>query len=192
MKNPFLSDYIRIYRNFIDIQTCSDITNLLASQENIWRKHSWTSYDEKKGKLENHTKEDDFIVTDVISEEMQKFFEDALFSANQMYSDDLKMDGSLISNLSSVRINRYTTGTKMHEHFDAIKSLFESGRGSPTLSFLGALNNDYTGGEFFMFDNMEIKLNAGDVMIFPSAFMYNHRVDTVKSGERWTFVSWGF
>ena len=43
-----------------------------------------------------------------------------------------------------------------------------------------------------MFDNLHINLNAGDIMVFPSAFMYTHEVKPITSGERWSFVSWGF
>ena len=53
------------------------------------------------------------------------------------------------------------------------------------------LNNDYEGGEFLMFDEeKEFKIKAGEIMIFPSVFLYPHRVAPVTKGVRDTFVSW--
>ena len=41
-----------------------------------------------------------------------------------------------------------------------------------------------------MFEDKEIKLKTGDILIFPSNFMYPHRVEPVKKGTRFSFVSW--
>jgi predicted 2-oxoglutarate/Fe(II)-dependent dioxygenase YbiX len=42
------------------------------------------------------------------------------------------------------------------------------------------------------FKDYEIKLNAGDILIFPSVFMFPHRVDKVSKGTRYSFVSWAW
>jgi predicted 2-oxoglutarate/Fe(II)-dependent dioxygenase YbiX len=41
-----------------------------------------------------------------------------------------------------------------------------------------------------MFDDYEIKFKAGDLIIFPSIFLYPHLVKPVKKGTRYSFVSW--
>ena len=46
------------------------------------------------------------------------------------------------------------------------------------------------GTSFTTLDEKEIKLKAGDVMIFPSVFLYPHKVAPVTKGVRDTFVSW--
>ena len=46
-------------------------------------------------------------------------------------------------------------------------------KGIPILSCLGVLNDDYDGGEFVMFEDFEIKLEQGDLLIFPSNFLYS-------------------
>ena len=63
-------------------------------------------------------------------------------------------------------------------------------KGIPTLTALGSLNNDYTGGKFIMFDDMEIEMKAGQIMVFPSNFLYPHKVTEIFEGTRYTFVSW--
>jgi hypothetical protein len=94
---------------------------------------------------------------------------------------------------SKVRWNRYSENKKMALHIDHIKSLFDGDRkGIPILSILGMLNNDYEGGKFIMFDNYEIELKAGDLLLFPSVFLYPHKVTPVTKGERYSFISWSW
>jgi predicted 2-oxoglutarate/Fe(II)-dependent dioxygenase YbiX len=51
-------------------------------------------------------------------------------------------------------------------------------------------STDYEGGEFIMFQDHEIKLKKGDLLIFPSVFLYPHKVEPVKKGIRYSFISW--
>lgn len=94
---------------------------------------------------------------------------------------------------SSIRYNRYQKGSTMHMHADHITSLFDGQRkGIPILSIVGLLNDDFNGGEFMMWDDpaTDIKLAAGDILIFPSNFLYPHTVKHVNNGTRYSFVSW--
>ena len=98
------------------------------------------------------------------------------------------------SGYSSIRYNRYQNNKLMANHCDHIHSLFDGERkGIPILSILGILNDDYKGGEFIMFDeDEEIKLKKGDIMVFPSNFLYPHTVKPVTEGTRYSFVSWAW
>ena len=60
----------------------------------------------------------------------------------------------------------------------------------PILSIVGVLNDNYQGGEFIMFDDYEIKFKPGDIIIFPSVFLYPHLVKPVTKGTRYSLVSW--
>ena len=92
---------------------------------------------------------------------------------------------------TDIRFNRYKKDKTMAKHCDHIHSMFDGERkGVPILSIVGLLNDDYEGGEFIMFDDMEIKLKQGDVLIFPSNFLYPHKVNPVTKGIRDSFVSW--
>ena len=77
-------------------------------------------------------------------------------------------------------------------HCDHIHSMFDGNmKGIPILSVLGLLNDDFEGGEFLMFDDeKQINLKAGDIMVFPSVFLYPHRVAPVTKGIRHAFVAW--
>jgi predicted 2-oxoglutarate/Fe(II)-dependent dioxygenase YbiX len=81
----------------------------------------------------------------------------------------------------------------MKLHCDHIHDLFDGQvKGVPILTIVGLLNEDFEGGNFLLWDNENINLETGSVVIFPSNFMYPHRVSTIKSGVRYSFVSWAW
>ena len=76
-------------------------------------------------------------------------------------------------------------------HCDHIRDMFDGERkGIPIVTILGILNDNYKGGNFILFDNYDVNLREGDVLIFPSVFMYPHKVKPVTEGIRYSFVSW--
>ena len=94
---------------------------------------------------------------------------------------------------SQLRFNRYKKNQIMSRHNDHIHNLFTGDiKGIPMLSIVAVLNDNYEGGEFIMFDDYEIKFKAGDLIIFPSVFLYPHLVKPVTKGTRYSFVSWAY
>ena len=92
---------------------------------------------------------------------------------------------------NEIRFNKYSLKTKMAEHCDHIHSMFDGSRkGIPILSIIGLLNDNYKGGGFIMCEDKKIELKAGDIVIFPSNFLFPHKVEPVTKGTRYSFVSW--
>ena len=86
---------------------------------------------------------------------------------------------------------RYFPGQTMQNHCDHIHDIFDGERkGIPTLSIIGILNDDYEGGELIMFEDKKIDTKKGDLLIFPSNFLYPHKVTPVTKGVRYSYVSW--
>jgi predicted 2-oxoglutarate/Fe(II)-dependent dioxygenase YbiX len=54
---------------------------------------------------------------------------------------------------------------------------------------VGQLNDSFEGGEFVVLDKT-IKMKAGDLLIFPSNFIFEHQVKTITKGTRLSFISW--
>jgi len=53
------------------------------------------------------------------------------------------------------------------------------------------LNEDFVGGEFAFFDREIMMRNSiGDVIVFPSNFMYPHEIMPVISGTRYSIITW--
>ena len=59
-----------------------------------------------------------------------------------------------------------------------------------TLTLLGTLNDDYEGGEFVIWGDKEVEIPPGSIAVFPSNFLYPHKVNPVISGVRYSYVSW--
>lgn len=190
MNLPYVTDYIFVARNAIDPIICQRIINENRELDETWSKHSWTTHDPESGKLKQHSRYEGELSVKCVDPVMTDLLIDCIEKAILTYTNKTGVGDSIYNHMSQPRINRYTTGSNMAKHNDAISSLFEKGVGSPTLSIVGVLNTDYTGGDFIMFDNMHIKLQAGDILIFPSTFIYTHEVTTVTEGERWSFVTW--
>jgi predicted 2-oxoglutarate/Fe(II)-dependent dioxygenase YbiX len=142
----------------------------------------------------------DFDVLDATAE-IQEMLYPYLSQAIQNYNTIISKENSFESFISTasvtrccqVRFNRYKKNTLMRTHHDHIHNLFDGEqKGIPILSIVGLLNNDFSGGDFIFFDNYNVKLTAGDVMIFPSSFLYPHRVEEITSGTRHAFVSWAY
>ena len=77
----------------------------------------------------------------------------------------------------------------MSEHIDNIHHSHGQQYGYPHLSVLLFLNEDYEGGEFVVADN-EYQTEKGSAIIFPSNFMFPHKVNKIEYGTRWSIVSW--
>ena len=93
---------------------------------------------------------------------------------------------------SPIKYNKYEVGTMMRRHYDHIHSIFDGKmKGVPIVSIVGNLNEDYEGSEFHC-RGKEIKLKTGDILMFPSNFMYPHEVTECTKGTRYSFVSWAF
>jgi hypothetical protein len=85
---------------------------------------------------------------------------------------------------SGFDILRYDIGQYVGSHIDD--------HAPRVLSMSIGLNDDYTGGEFRFWknDNYIIKVPSGCAIMFPPNFMYPHEVLPVKSGVRYSMLTW--
>ena len=185
-----LKDYILHLNNWIPKNICQKSIKELSSYD--WNRHTWTSSQSFKQVSKNGNKE-----LDVCYGYQLTFYNDLMnltWKALEKYIVIDKIGGETFDGwkgFSSIRFNRYKKNQIMSKHSDHIHSLFEGEkRGIPILSIVCVLNDNYQGGEFIMFDDYEIKFKAGDLIIFPSLFLYPHLVKPVKKGTRYSFVSW--
>jgi len=191
-----IEDYVFHKRNFLDRQFCKD--GIISLEEGVWDKHTWEFYDGQSlssvslsKQMEPSYKEDSSHFTVNVTS-LNHFIIEELHNAIKEYFSHLGFDwfNSWLG-YSSIKFIKYSLGETMVDHYDSIHSLFDGERkGIPTLSIIGTLNDDYEGGELYMFMDKKIDMKAGDLLIFPSTFMYPHRVDPVKNGTRYSYVSW--
>ena len=186
-----LKDYILHLDNWIP-QNIIDKSIKELSNNSIWQRHTYSNSKTFIEKSKNGNKELD--VCDGFNLTYFKELHELTWKALEKYIVIEKLGGETFlgwKGFSQIRFNRYKKGQIMSKHQDHIHSLFSGDiRGIPILSIVGVLNDDYEGGEFIMFDDYEIKFKAGDLIIFPSVFLYPHLVKPVKKGIRYSFVSW--
>jgi len=181
-----IEDYVKVYENYFSQDFCESVITSL--EKGYWEKHHYyTSEGTHK------TYDDDLSISYEAIPEYDELHKATWNIINQYIKKDLEEFSwfNTWHNFSKIRFNKYTGGTNMKPHCDHIHSLFEGpAKGVPILSVVASLNNNYEGGEFIMWENEKIHLPAGSIMIFPSNFMYPHRVNTVTSGTRYSYVSW--
>jgi hypothetical protein len=86
---------------------------------------------------------------------------------------------------SGYSLLRYKTGDFIGQHIDA------SGRSPRELSCSVALNDNYEGGEFAFFNKkLKVRLKKGDIIMFPSNFMFPHEILPITSGIRYSLITW--
>jgi predicted 2-oxoglutarate/Fe(II)-dependent dioxygenase YbiX len=191
-----LSDFILI-ENLLDEKACKKIISFSESQK-LWQKHTWydgksSKYFAKKGDAEyDEYEEFDVFYLNENHDNINNIIYPILIDFCKKYCSIFSFDGStFVSRIFPIRVNKYDQNTEMKKHFDHIQSLFSPPiKGIPALTILGFLNDDYEGGKFILFDDQEIETKQGDIIIFPSNFMYPHSVNKINKGTRYSFVTW--
>lgn len=186
-----LNDYVKHYKTFLNKDICDKTVKELESLDNSsWSEHKF--YDLSTNKLETLSGDQELSVAFSNKVSTKEIIMKQLWNGIHDYISDLKFTWySTWNGYTQIRFNKYSKNKKMAEHCDHIQSMFEGkNRGIPTLSVLGILNDNYKGGEFIMFQDEEIKFKKGDLLIFPSIFLFPHKVEPVKKGTRYSFISW--
>ena len=185
-----IEDYIYV-ENHIPAELCKLLIDECNKKE--WKKHTWNNY--ATGTFESEeTKELDVMPC---TQEQQNKITPYLVKALDKYQEKHsvpgdKTQGPWLTKFSPIRFNRYVVGNMMREHYDHIHSIFDGKmKGVPIISIVANLNEDYEGSEFYC-RGKEIKLKTGDILLFPSNFMYPHEVKEATKGVRYSFVSWAF
>ena len=186
-----LKDYIFHLDNWIPKNICNKSIEEL-SNDNTWERHKFSDSQTFEAESKNGNKELDICFGDNLT--YLKELHNLTWKALEKYIVIDKVGGETLegwAGFSQIRFNRYNKNQIMSKHIDHIQSIFTGEkRGIPFLSIVCVLNEDYEGGEFIMFDDYEIKFKTGDLIIFPSIFLYPHLVKPIKQGTRYSFVSW--
>lgn len=180
-----LDQYVAIY-NINDPELCKQI--IAKQDESAWIKHGY--HDAYTGENISYPDDLDMSYQDVqVTNKLQKFFETCVVD----YIKNVAPIQFVCKALTPIRCNRYKIGTNMKPHVDHIHTIFDGERkGVPILSVVALLNDDFEGGDFLMFGGKKVKLVAGDVIVFPSNFLYPHAVTSITKGVRYSCVSWGY
>lgn len=181
-----IKDYVKVY-DFLPKIICDGIVKEV--EQIRWRKHEFYHHVTKQLHSSEHDLSvsfDEFPSKQHIQDSLRNIVDRYIFEDFGEFEWFRKWQG-----YTRIRLNRYDQDKSMDTHCDHIHSIFDGNlKGVPILTILGALNDDYSGGELVLWGDEVIDLPAGSVMVFPSNFLYPHRVNTVTDGVRYSFVSW--
>ena len=168
----------------IEKDVCKTIVSDISKRDG-WETHFYYNYSENVGNSASNGEELECLFANDI--DVLKYVNLGISKYIQKYSLN-----NIISRITDIRFNRYFSGTLMRSHYDHIHSIFPGEeKGVPVLSIVLVLNEDYKGGEFHCF-NKNMNLGAGEMLIFPSCFLYTHGVRKILSGTRYSAVAWAY
>jgi len=185
--NLNLDNYIKVY-NRLSLSFCDNIVEEL--EKSSWEKHSF--YVNSEGNY--YSTDTDFKVT-WNPLKVQEILHQAVWDSLYQYVvQDINFSWFHgWQQFTGVRFNRYETNTEMHNHCDHIHDIFDGeNKGVPVLSVLGILNDDFEGGDLIFFEDKKIETKKGDIIVFPSNFLFPHKVSPVTKNVRYSFVSWAW
>lgn len=182
-----LQNYIIKFENFLDKDFCNETVNQL--KKTGWKQHKFYNPINKTKSRPSRSKELDISYQNISNE---KIIMKKLHDAIRQYLNNLNFKWfNSWSGYSKVRFNRYKKDKRMALHCDHIHSMFDGKiKGIPILSCLGTLNDNYSGGEFVILKDTVLKLKKGELLIFPSNFLYPHKVKPINKGIRYSYISW--
>lgn len=191
-----LIDFVRI-ENAIPEEFCDEIVKEISNNPH-WGTHSYHPGFNRPTVTHFPPTEFEFLdAEEQLSLKLMPYVERVMRSYNTFINQNNSFEGydseTGVTTCTPIRFNRCRIHTLVEAHHDHIHELFGKGNKSiPSVSVVGLLNDSFTGGEFVMFKDTDMKLKKGDIIVFPSNYLYPHRVEKVKSGVRVSFVTWAF
>lgn len=180
----------------IEKNVCKRVVEKINSSS-FWREHTWQDSYGNKVYNQDDTDNLDILFLSEVAEEEEHYFYDLIVNCIREYEKKFDIiEDKIVTKFTRLRVNRYSKGQKMLKHFDHIRDLFTGNeRGIPVLTIIINLNENYEGGNF-IFDlfgeKINLQLEEGSVIIFPSMFAYKHGVSSILNGERYSIVSWAY
>ena len=133
-----------------------------------------------------------------ITPELQQLLTPIMIQAGAAYNQKYaylrcERTQQIMNKFSTIRFNRYGNGQIMRQHHDHIHDLFDGKRkGVPVLSFIMNFNDDYEGADLFFWEDTLVKLGKGDIIMFPSNWLFPHGVNEATKGKRYSGSIWAW
>jgi prolyl 4-hydroxylase len=191
VSNPALG--INLYNNAISTELCSEIINTLETNLNGTKPYRWqgAKVTEADEVLESARNCVDFKISsknlgsrDEHNSELYDMHEKTFQAIKPLTDDYGRYWGVGIQYFESFNFVKYEgAGTHFKIHADHGPAYVT------TVSVVAYINDDYEGGEIYFprFD-LTIKPKKGDVVIFPSTYIYEHASNDMISGTKYSIV----
>jgi predicted 2-oxoglutarate/Fe(II)-dependent dioxygenase YbiX len=191
MPQKNLKDFIKIYDNVLEINFVSKIVKYLSKLEKPAFRKGFVLNRNKGSELNtNHRIVDTFHLDRASKSLTEVFFYNYIRERilNFLWNDYVKeIPMCSTQRIEEITILKYEKGGKYNYHIDHNSNM------PRTVSVIIFLNNDYKGGELsFLLGDEEYIVNVkpGRMVIWPSNYLYPHKVHEVSEGIRYSIVSW--
>ena len=186
-----LKDFVNIQRSLIEPSICRQVIDEI--KDGPWERHYWHDGGNNK-EIKGGNEELDIQNTNENAQKLlSQIMANACISYQNLFAYSDKNTKKIFHQFAQLRFNRYSPGQIMRIHIDHISSLFDGKeKGIPVISLVLNFNDQYEGGELTFWGNYKIKLGVGDIVLFPSLFMFPHRVSEITKGVRYSAVSWAW
>jgi len=186
-----LVDCIHIERKIIPSDLCDYIVEDIETRE--WTPHKWYNPNTET----SHSEETQELDVQATTVDLMNVLTPLMIKAGVAYNKKYSWEGDncaqIMKKFSTIRFNRYTSDQIMRQHYDHIQSIFDGKqKGIPVLSFILNLNDDYEGADLYFWDDHIVPLGKGDIIMFPSLFLFPHGVTEATKGKRYSAVAWGW
>ena len=185
-------EYIYVEENIIPDDLCDSIVQDIETRE--WQPHYWR--DPYGGEIEGTLdREPDMQIA---TPEIHKVLSPFLVESGRQYTKNYSFNKceyttQFMNKFGMIRFNRYQPGDIMRQHHDHIHSIFDGEeKGIPVLSFILNFNDDYEGADLFFWEDTVVPLGKGDIIMFPSNWLFPHGVTEATKGKRYSGVCWGW
>jgi len=181
-----LNDYIKVYKGGISNELCDRILNEYKNCD------GW-----EEARIGGHIVDKSIRNVKNINISHSEIIQHNHDTRRQLDSDLYEVVAKLLANYTEIAphttivndsgyiLLEYSEGCFYTQHTDH----FDSNPRSISCSL--NLNDDYTGGEFTFFDDeLSYTLGKGDVIMFPSNFMYPHAIKPILTGTRYSIITW--
>ena len=190
-----LADFIHVEKGIIPPPVCDYIIDDIETKE--WVPHTWYNAEHDRAFSEKTLELD----VQGVSSELQDLLTPILIDASLKYVKEYSYQHpscahrttKMMRKMTRIRFNRYGSGQIMRQHIDHIHDIFDGKeKGIPVLSFILNFNDDYEGADLFFWEDHIISLGKGDIVMFPSSFLFPHGVTEAKKCIRYSGVCWSF
>ena len=192
-----IENYVFVKQNFLDNEFCQYTIKEL-NQLDAWKKHDWKIYNphqeqELVSNSPSGENEPEIIPPEILLDDINDFLVQKILEVATEYIDSLKFEWFDIPlhALTNLKFIKYSSNQTMKVHCDHIHDIFDgTNKGIPILSIIGLLNDDYEGGNLVMFGDKKINIKEGDLIIFPSLFLFPHEIEPITKGIRYSYIVW--
>ena len=183
--NTLKTDYIKVF----DIDLDQDITQKIISIDPYLEPAMTSAGDTNYRKCQNLWINEQVVLNmglpDIFKEIYYKLDIEVKKVIEQYQAEFADCKKSIVGEHQGFNILKYNENNKYDTHIDdfghqAFRRL--------SISFL--LTDEFTGGEFEFFGSEKILLKKNQALIFPSSWLYPHRVLPITSGVRRSVVTW--